>query len=190
MCSSALKSRSLKSVISQAPTPDHKPVNVVIQMKQGKRGKGYWKLNNSLLEIEGYQEGITRIYDEIIEEYEPYVSKAVLWDYFKLRVKQFSIDFGILQARKFKDECKNLESKLDQIDKQIAENNSDVNQERKRIKEQLDEQYRKKAKGFQIRSRVKYVEQGEKSTKYFLGLEKQRQNSNCINSLKTVRALM
>ena len=84
LCSSALKSRSIKSVISQAPTPDHKPVNVIIQMKQSKRGKGYWKLNNSLLEIEEYQEGITRIYDEIIEEYEPYVSKAVLWDYFKL----------------------------------------------------------------------------------------------------------
>ena len=137
-------------------------------MKQIKRGKGYWKLNNSLLEIEGYHEGITRIYDDVIEEYEPYVSKAVLWDYFKLRVKQFSIDFGILQTKKFKGECKNLESKLDQIDKQIAENNSDVNQERKRIKEQLDEQYRKKAKGFQIRSRAKYVEQGEKSTNTFL----------------------
>ena len=59
-------------------TRDHKPVNVIIQMKQNKRGKGYWKLNNSLLEIEEYQEGITRIYDEIIEEYEPYVLKAVL----------------------------------------------------------------------------------------------------------------
>ena len=159
-------------------------------MKQSKRGKDYWKLNNSLLEIEGYQEGITRIYDDVIEEYEPYVSKAVLWDDFKLPVKQFSIDFGISQAKKFKDECKNLESKLDQLDKQIAENNSDVGQERKRIKERLDEQYIKKAKGFQIRSRAKYVEQGEKSTKYFLCLEKQRQNSNCINSLQTVRVLM
>ena len=54
LCSSALKSRSLKSVINQAPTPDHKPVNVIIQMKQNKRGKGYCKLNNSLLEIEEY----------------------------------------------------------------------------------------------------------------------------------------
>ena len=102
LCSSALKSRSLKSVISQAPTPDYKPVNVIIQMKQSKRGKSCWKLNNSLLEIEEYQGGITRIYDEIIEEYEPYVSKAVLWDCFKLRIKQIRIDFGILQARKFK----------------------------------------------------------------------------------------
>ena len=32
LCSSALKSRSLKSVICQAPTPDHKPVNVIIQI--------------------------------------------------------------------------------------------------------------------------------------------------------------
>ena len=39
-------------------------------------------------------------------------------------------------------------------------------------------------KGFQIRSRAKYVEQGEKSTKYFLGLEKQRQNSKLYQLFK------
>ena len=40
------------------------------------------------------------------------------------------------------------------------------------------------AKGYLIRARAKWVEEGEQSTKYFLGLEKSRQNFNCINSLK------
>jgi hypothetical protein len=35
----------------------------------------------------------------------------------------------------------------------------------------------------QIRSRVQWVEQGEKNTKYFLGLEKTRQTRKTINSL-------
>jgi hypothetical protein len=37
--------------------------------------------------------------------------------------------------------------------------------------------------GAQIRSRVQWVEQGEKNTKYFLGLEKNRQTRKTINSL-------
>ena len=37
--------------------------------------------------------------------------------------------------------------------------------------------------GSQIRSRVQWVEQGEKNTKYFLGLEKTRQTRKTINSL-------
>jgi hypothetical protein len=37
--------------------------------------------------------------------------------------------------------------------------------------------------GAQIRSRVQWVEQGEKNTKYFLGLEKTRQTRKTINSL-------
>ena len=47
----------------------------------------------------------------------------------------------------------------------------------------MDEQYKIKSKCYQIRSRAKYVEEGEQSTKYFLGLEKSRQNHNCICSL-------
>jgi hypothetical protein len=35
--------------------------------------------------------------------------------------------------------------------------------------------YSDKAKGAQIRSRIKWVEEGEKNTKFFLGLEKARQ---------------
>ena len=44
--------------------------------------------------------------------------------------------------------------------------------------------YERKAAGYQVRSRAQWVEKGEKSTSYFLGLEKARQNSNCIECLK------
>jgi hypothetical protein len=39
----------------------------------------------------------------------------------------------------------------------------------------LSKIYSDKAKGAQIRSRIKWVEEGEKNTKFFLGLEKARQ---------------
>ena len=76
---------------------------MAIEITKNRRGKGYWKLNNSHLEHEEYQEGIVRLYEEVIEEYEEYVTKSVLWDYFKLRVKQFSISYGIKLAKNFND---------------------------------------------------------------------------------------
>ena len=44
--------------------------------------------------------------------------------------------------------------------------------------------YSDKAKGSQIRSRIKWVEEGEKNTKLFLGLEKARQTRKNITALK------
>ena len=43
------------------------------------------------------------------------------------------------------------------------------------LKQQVDEQYENKSKWYQVRSRSKWMEQGEKSTSYFLDLEKARQ---------------
>ncbi len=57
-------------------------------------------------------------------------------------------------------------------------------EERQKLKEQLDDYYKNKSKGYQIRARAKWVEEGEKSTKFFLNLEKSRQSSNCIDSLQ------
>ena len=120
----------------------------------------------------------------MVDEYSLFVSKSVLWDYFKLRVKQFRITYGIIEAKMHNDTCKNLEVKLKDLDHKIHSNCSELIQERKRIKDQLDEMYTKKSKGYQFRAWAKYAKQGEKSTQYFLGLEKKRQNSNCIDCLK------
>ena len=78
-----------------------------------------------------------------------------------------------------------MESLLDSLDQKLTKGKDDnVLKERKGVKDQLDEYYKEKSQGYQIRSRAKWVEQGEQSTKYFLGLEKARQNFNCISSLK------
>ena len=68
LCSDPLKSKCLQSEISQTPAPDHKAISIALQISDNKRGKGYWKLNNSYLEYDEYQDGIIRIYDEIIAE--------------------------------------------------------------------------------------------------------------------------
>lgn len=52
------------------------------------------------------------------------------------------------------------------------------------IQTRLNEDMLQKARGAQIRSRARWVEEGEKSTKYFLGLEKSNQTKKVITQLQ------
>ena len=67
---------------------------------------------------------------------------------------------------------------------QLNHQNDEYLIERRIIKENLDALYKDKALGAQIRSKVRHIEEGEKSTSYFLGLEKHRYSNNMIKKLK------
>ena len=58
----------------------------------------------------------------------------------------------------------------------------DMNKKRD-LESQLNILYDKKATGAQIRSRAKWINEGEKNTKFFLGLEKKHQTQNIIREL-------
>ena len=47
--------------IIQAPAPDHKAVVLNVKKCSKPRGKGYWKMNNSVISDEKYKEGITKL---------------------------------------------------------------------------------------------------------------------------------
>ena len=49
------------SNITYAPTPDHKVIDIYTQLSKNTRGKGYWKINVSILEGNDYTEGVQKI---------------------------------------------------------------------------------------------------------------------------------
>ena len=60
-----------------------------------------------------------------------------------------------------------------------------MKRKRETVKKNLFDLSNKLAIGAQIRSRARYIEEGEKSTQYFLGLEKHRQSNNKITKLES-----
>ena len=116
------------SVITQAPCPDHKAVVVEIRQNSHTRGKGYWKLNSSVLNDKEYQEIITKLITETKAEYEHVLSKCELWQFLKARIKECSINYCIKKARDKKDEINRLEKELDKIDEQIAKFPNEINE--------------------------------------------------------------
>ena len=159
-------------------------VSVHLKAKVNDRGKGYWKINNNLLKSKEYEVRISELVQEVILEYGQHVPKSLLWDYLKIKTKEYSIAFSINLVQNKKDKVKLLESLLDSLDKELTEKKDEsIFQKRQDVKMQL-EIYKDKARGYQIRSRARWVEEGEQSSKYFLRLESNRQNYNCITTLE------
>ena len=49
LCSNILRPLCISCDITQAPVPDHKALSFCFKTNNNKRGKGYWKINNSII---------------------------------------------------------------------------------------------------------------------------------------------
>ena len=172
--------------IVSAPFSDHKAVVVKLKDRTKIRGPGYWKLNVSVLKEDLYCEQIVKIFKDCVNEsLNLNFCKRLTWDLFKIKVKEFSIKYCQQKAQRKNDEILNLENNIKVFDRALSKSQSELLESKKEhMKAKLAKCLEDKASGAQVRSRAKYMEEGEKSTSYFLKLEKQRQVHNSISKLK------
>ena len=167
------------------PAPDHKAVTTEIYLNPNKRGKGYWKLNNSLLKDELYKNKVIQEIRNTVLEYGQVLSKQDLLELIKVKVKETSIRHSSLRNQFQKSKISQIEQDIENINKKLVyTNDQNLIDRRKKLQTELNELYKEKTEAAYIRSRAKWIEQGEKNTAFFLNLEKQHQNNNCITKLK------
>ncbi len=99
-----------------------------------------------------------------------------MWDFCKVRIKEESIKWSQKSSKQHKEQIKVIERELKETENDIAlaiepENLTKLSIKREDLILKLNTFYHLKAEGAQIRSRAKWVEQGEKNTKFFLTLE-------------------
>ena len=177
--------------IESAPAPDHYAVTALFTRKLTERGPGYWKLNTTVLNEIEYQANITKIINNTRSEFDNTLSKRMTWDLCKVRIKEFSITYCIQRKKQQQKDITFLENKIKSIDKLLSNQGvqNDLLCEKHALKKELDKYYEEKSRGYFIRSRAKWREEGEKSTSYFLGLEKKHQKYNVIESIKKENGL-
>ncbi len=177
-----------KCEITIAPTPDHRGVITEINIGNNQRGKGYWKLNSSVIQEQGYQTLINQLIEQTINEYHNEIDDWELWELLIIRIKETSSRYSVMNVRQKQNKIQKIEKEIYDLDKLIG-NCGDVEQcmiltqERKQKKYELDDLYAQNTLGCQIRAKAKWVEDGEKNTAYFLSLEKKHQSSNTIKKL-------
>ena len=107
--------------ILRRTTSDHNPISVQIDSGRNPRGRGYWKLPESLLEVEKYTEHIKgKIQDELKKA--EFVSPMVRWDMVKACVRRESIRY--VKWDGIEDKLKNEEFQAKLADLYFLRDNS------------------------------------------------------------------
>ena len=175
---------ALKCHIANPGFSDHRAVVLELQFSSFKYGKGMFKLNTSLLHDNNYYNIIIKEINDTILTYKG-LNPHLIWEMVKINVKETSQAYSKFKARESKLLRSNLHSALLELERDFALNPDNVSISNKidQIKTKLEIEEIHLAKGAQVRSRTKYVEEGEKNTRYFLNLEKFRSCTNTITRL-------
>ena len=154
---------------------DHSPVYLKFsEGNETSRGPSYWKFSNSLLDDQHFVTSLTERINYIIDnELNTIEDVRIRWDILKYRIRQYSMKYSKTAAERRRKRRLELESKVKELEAHVtAESSTQFMQDYEAAKSELEGVYNYVTEGIILRSRATWYELGEKSTKYFLTLEK------------------
>ena len=165
---------------------DHSFISVEIEKNSFARGKGFFKLNTSLLLDKDYVELIRKLIQKQKNIYdEQNVNPNLKWEMIKSDIRGETIKYSSKIAKINKVKTINIERELTELqNKKQASNREEIEKRINLLENELKTFYEKKTEGAMIRAKAKWLKDAEKNTKYFFNLEKR----NYIN--KTIQQLI
>ena len=168
------------TMILNSFSSDHSPVfcSILSNIQSIKKGSGLWKFDNSLLQNGEYIAELKIFIQERLQYLNSStdVCDQVKWEYLKCEIRAFTINFSKRLSKTKKVEQIKLEKEIKNIEQNL--NSPEKIQQYDSCKARLEEIYENIAEGIKVRSRCQWYEDGEKSTKFFLNLEKSRAEKN------------
>lgn len=195
LISELLLSDHIKSRIIPGYRSDHSIVVFELIQTQNKRRKTLWKFNNQLLEDKNYiqivHDTIKRIkyqymplvYNDTklneIDNFSSSINDQLFLEVLLMEIRSSTLAYSNQRKKKDEDTETNLIKEIEEL-----ENNKEENEEHIISKaEELENLRNNKLKGALVRSRGKWIEEGEKPTRYFLNLENRHYVSKKITKL-------
>ncbi len=182
-----------KVEILPSPLSDHKSIILAFDnpSSYSRTYNSYWKLNSVLLEDE-------EICRSVISRITTFFNKAQAednfgsnWELLKYNIRLILVKAGTQKAKQYKAEELDIVKIIVCLSCTPFENVSvDQKSELVELQNSLDNLYIRKAKGAFVRSRRRWLEEGECNSSYFFRLEKQRNNLNSISSLNVNRIVV
>lgn len=167
-----------------APGSDHSALFMKINsLPDNRYGPSFWKFNTSLLKDRNYCEKIKEVIDQTKRDFNE-TNANLCWEMLKYEIRKASIIFSKAKAKKTRNSIKEGEKEIEEIEKidKWYEDATLVGRHTS-AKTRLNEYYDHITEGMMLRSKVLWIEQGEKSNKYFLNLEKKRKSKTHVRKL-------
>lgn len=197
-----LISQSLLSMVEECNIltsyrSDHSPVMLNLKFDEFKHSKGLWKFNNSLLQDIEYIEAIRQIVSNIKayyslpiynksnienitdEEIQFIIDDQLFLETLLLEIRGKTISYSSYKKKKINEKEKNLIAEITKLEINYEQNLQSIQNKKK----ELENIRNHKLMGNIIRSRAKWLDEGEKPTNYFLNLENRHYTNKIIPKL-------
>ena len=152
-----------------------------------KRGPGLWKFNNTLLQDECYLQLIKDYYYPcILQKHADVTDKQLLWELIKMEIRSETIRYSKGKSKQLKMRESTIQSRIEELDLNICKDVCHDQQnllEYEALKKELQGLFEANGKGATFRSKVRWIEKGEKPTKYFFNLEKRNYDKKIVSQL-------
>jgi exonuclease III len=184
LISKTLKACVENSSIVYGYRTDHKLVSIELNDNYEKSGPGFWKFNVSLLSDISYINMVKESIKHILNENSD-ANPQILWETIKCVIRGDTIRYSVMKAKNRNKKQENLEKEITRLEMLYAEKSDPNTLVTMNIKKrELETLYGYKAKGAMIRSKSRWIEDGEKNSSYFFNLEKHHFSKKCITKLQ------
>jgi len=149
---------------------------------------GFWKFDNTLLKDPQYIDKIHNTYTQARKYYGQLTDKRLFWEMIKIEIRSATIAYSKNKFKSIRNREQELIRRLDHLDGTISSNLSSphidgVLREYDKLKTELQSTYEEKGKQVIFRAKSRWMENGERLTKYFLNLEKRNYKEKTISEL-------
>ena len=148
-----------------------------------RRGPGVWKFNNSLLKEEKFCSSVSDLIEHFLRFRSSFSSDLVLWDRLKLEIKMFTINYSRERWRHLSWEKIATTNRLSFLKRRFAAGCQSVKTEIRELETYLNQLFARQLEGSKIRSRAKWLEEGEVPSRYFFRLQNERYVKAFVSSV-------
>jgi len=190
--SSSLANVVASTDITHGICSDHSLLDLTLGSITVNRGRGLWKFNNSLLKHADFVNSIKTYIADLKSAHYDITDKGLLWDLVKCKLRGFIMSFSIRKRKMEKQHETDILYKIEGLEARLADGIliDDDFENLQVLKQEYDLLQNERAEGMMLRAKAKWVEHGERNSKYFFQLEKRNHNVKHIQSLITDRGLV
>lgn len=179
---------------------DHCFVTLALKREEFKRDRPFWKFNSQLLRDRIWIDGIKRLILDLTERYavpvynfenicnvpreeiEFVISDQLFFEVLLMEIRGFSVYHSSYKKALEREREKNLLQEISLLEKSVNDSYQVENLEE--MKRELCEIREGRIQGMAVRSRIKWIQEGEKVSRYFCNLEKRNFVNKAMSSLE------
>ena len=171
--------------ISNGYRTDHSFISLEISKNTQDRGPGFFKLNTGLLLDNDYVNKIKNLINTKKVQYQNQQTEPdLIWEVIKADIRGETIKYASLKKKNREKRLKEIEKELQDLEQLRDHSNNENNINRiSELNIELQNIYFEKVNGIMTQAKVRWLKDGEKNSKYFIGLEKRNFLNKSINRI-------